>query len=771
MSAIYFWILDRLIRRPATVLCGITLLAGVGLALCLPRLRIDADVSHVLPTHHPHLQAFQKFLQLFAENEPTFVVVDDPNRDLDLDQVEASLLELDGVKDVYSGPDLEALKPVLEQICTYPYLFLQGTAVDGYTASLEPDPFADRLMEMREKLETSFAPQEIELFRMDPTGVLTHLPRALGSNDGVLNVVDGAFRTSDDKKQVFLLIPESPPFDSDFSRRYVDTLQQALPDLLHPRDYYFFGGHLYAASDAAGIRKGLSSTLSISLILLCVLFALAYGRIHAFLAPLPAILSGLGLVLWLMVGFGHGINVITAAFSGVVLGLGVDAAVHMMSVLDWREPELAKSHMKRLLKPLVGAMLTTVAAFFSLTLMDLPVLRHLGWLCGLGVLFTQSLSLFLVPLAQKCFVIHPRIQSHVGFLDALVNWGATRRGIWPFLPLIAIAALLFFIPNLHFEPDLRKLRSKNPLLLNAEQAFVEDFQHLPETTYYVLEAQQYPDFYRALREDMAEIQKHGIGLPLDPRIALPKAETYQLPHPLPMDRLPPSLNPDAFDWPRSSGSFSQVLGNKDYVNSVRFFFRTTDQGYLLGIKTSVPKGAPLPELTHGVMTNLTRINQIVSQRIQHAFSQSVMVLLPCVLLVLALVLRSLWPVLASFSALLLSVGLTLAFLVVTHRPISLANLVVVPLLLGIGIDDAIHMSIWFGAPDCLQRWRQSARGILMTTLTTMVGFGALALAPYPGLREMGVLVNLGLISCLLSTLVVIPLLLPLGMQRHDGESS
>ncbi len=61
----------------------------------------------------------------------------------------------------------------------------------------------------------------------------------------------------------------------------------------------------------------------------------------------------------------------------------------------------------------------------------------------------------------------------------------------------------------------------------------------------------------------------------------------------------------------------------------------------------------------------------------------------------------------------------------------------------------------------------TGRAILVASLTTMVGFGSLALASHRGMASLGILLVLGVGSCLVAALVVLPnLILALGLTRR-----
>jgi hypothetical protein len=92
-------------------------------------------------------------------------------------------------------------------------------------------------------------------------------------------------------------------------------------------------------------------------------------------------------------------------------------------------------------------------------------------------------------------------------------------------------------------------------------------------------------------------------------------------------------------------------------------------------------------------------------------------------------------------------------------PFNPANLVIIPLLVGIGVDNGIHVVRHFlgsGSPDEEIAGSTTGRAILISTLTTIAGFGSLMVARHRGIYSVGALLTLAMASCLLASLVAMP---------------
>ena len=128
-------------------------------------------------------------------------------------------------------------------------------------------------------------------------------------------------------------------------------------------------------------------------------------------------------------------------------------------------------------------------------------------------------------------------------------------------------------------------------------------------------------------------------------------------------------------------------------------------------------------------------------------------------LLLIVVLRKIRDIAAVLVPLLLAGLLTLATSVAFGMPLNFANIVTLPLLLGIGVAFDIYFVLRWrdGEPDLLRS--PTARAIVFSALTTGTAFGSLALSKSPGMADMGALLSIGLFYTLICTLFVLPALL------------
>ena len=148
-----------------------------------------------------------------------------------------------------------------------------------------------------------------------------------------------------------------------------------------------------------------------------------------------------------------------------------------------------------------------------------------------------------------------------------------------------------------------------------------------------------------------------------------------------------------------------------------------------------------------------------SQTIVDAFRTAAIYALVAITLILLLALRRIRDVLLVLAPLLLSGLLTLLIMVAVPLPLNYANIIALPLLLGVGVSFNIYfvMNWRAGRPGILGS--ATARAIVFSALTTSTAFGSLALSNHPGTASMGQLLLISLGCTLLASLLFVPALL------------
>ena len=111
---------------------------------------------------------------------------------------------------------------------------------------------------------------------------------------------------------------------------------------------------------------------------------------------------------------------------------------------------------------------------------------------------------------------------------------------------------------------------------------------------------------------------------------------------------------------------------------------------------------------------------------------------------------------------------TIGIMDLTGVRFNLANLVILPLILGIGVVNGIHI---------IHRYREepdksvpvlaksTGQAVILSSLTTMIGFGSMMVADHQGIFSLGLVLTIGVGSCLVASVTIVPAILKLSTEK------
>jgi hopanoid biosynthesis associated RND transporter like protein HpnN len=151
----------------------------------------------------------------------------------------------------------------------------------------------------------------------------------------------------------------------------------------------------------------------------------------------------------------------------------------------------------------------------------------------------------------------------------------------------------------------------------------------------------------------------------------------------------------------------------------------------------------------------------------HAFFEAAIYALISIAILLWIVLRRLSDVVLTLLPLIVAGVLTLEVCVIIGMPLNFANIIALPLLLGVGVAFKIYYIVAWraGQTDLLQS--SLTRAVIWSALATATAFGSLWLSNHPGTSSMGKLLALSLICTLAAAVLFQPALM--GRPRNSGN--
>jgi hopanoid biosynthesis associated RND transporter like protein HpnN len=161
-----------------------------------------------------------------------------------------------------------------------------------------------------------------------------------------------------------------------------------------------------------------------------------------------------------------------------------------------------------------------------------------------------------------------------------------------------------------------------------------------------------------------------------------------------------------------------------------------------------------PDATGAPISMIESANTVV-----HGFITAGVLAVIAISILLIVVLRRVLDVLLVLAPAVMAGLLTLATAVLIGMPINFANIIALPLLLGIGVAFGIYFVMRWRTGDDNLLQSSTARAILFSALTTGTAFGSLAVSSHPGTADMGALLTIALFYTILCTFFVLPALL------------
>ncbi|HFC05497.1 MAG TPA: hypothetical protein ENJ55_07300 [Rhizobiales bacterium] len=549
------------------------------------------------------------------------------------------------------------------------------------------------------------------------------------------------------------------------------------------------------------------------------------------------------LVLGFMVNIGFAtlavgsLNMISVAFAGLFIGLGVDYAIHMV-LRYWEERVRGRDNLPAIAAgahhagpALALCTLTTALAFLAFVPSDFVGMAQLGIIAAGGIVIAMIAAFTLIPAVLARMNITPK-QKHLGHHAVLPKpvWQHLRLGTTVFTLLVAVAAILL-LPDVRFDGDpvnlkdpkspsvvaFKKILKSEPgeayaaqiIVANAETAenLVPKLQQLPS-----VKSVRWVDSFLPARQDVNLAKLHsprGIipPQPQEPPVlnanerrkaignikkALLKIETMagisgklrheavtlrrallalDIPKPA-SDQSLEMLERDVFlqlpsllqrlalmsiTDPLSVETIDIDIARRYVTGDGRWRLEVIPRGDMRNekaLRAFVNDVRKLAPNVTGTPVEITGAADVVASAMRLAS----IIAFGLVLLVLIPILRSPVSIFLVLAPLMLSALLLIAYTVIFKAPFNFANVIVLPLLLGLGVDSAIHY-VMRAREDGAKRQvvdTTTPRAVLISALTTIGSFGTLWLSPHRGTSSMGELLTIAIIITLITTLVVLP---------------
>jgi len=627
--------------------------------------------------------------------------------------------------------------------------------------------------EIRRSLALPVAPLLKRVAPEDPLGAFRAVLQRMQAGQPALATRDGVFTTLDGEWAVILLATKSSAFDTvaqqpllaEIQAQFAKARTRLGPDLV----LEISGANRFAIDAETKVRADASmiSTLStVGVALLSWLFFRSFLSLG--LAMVPAV-AGILLAMALGLAIFGRLDGMTIGFGASLIGVTIDYPTHFLilrslSPRDESPWQLAR----RISGSLSMAAVTTIASFAGLAVTSFPGFRELGVFSVIGVAGALATTLFLlpdmVPLTRRVPPISARLARRLdGWIPALRR----HRAALALVP-VAIAALgAFAIPRLTWNDDLSKLGQPDPALTAEETRVRERVSNFDGGRFVIaladdpdaavarndavyarlsaLEARGELEGVRSLHDLLwsQDLQRRNLtalrasadlGARVDAQFSAagfrsgtfePFAKTLAAPPgPLTLEELRAS--------PLGPLASSLVLDLDE---------RTAAITYLRGVRDPEVVRAALADMPDvHFFEQRTFINEIAARFRDRTLLQ-IAIGSACVLVVLILRYRGWRRAFAAFLPALLTAILVLSFFALSGTETNLLHAVSLLIVMGMGVDYGIFV---VDSVDHPEEMGATLVSCLLCCLTTILGFGTLAISSHPALRAIGLTTGVGI---------------------------
>jgi predicted RND superfamily exporter protein len=169
-----------------------------------------------------------------------------------------------------------------------------------------------------------------------------------------------------------------------------------------------------------------------------------------------------------------------------------------------------------------------------------------------------------------------------------------------------------------------------------------------------------------------------------------------------------------------------------------------------------------------------KMNRDLQRQVLHDSSRALVWTASGILLIVYLCFRNLRVSLIVLIPIVFGIVTTFGLLLLVRHRFSFMSITAIPLIIGIGIDNGIHLVRRYqenAANEILVIAKASGAALIQSNLTTIVGFGALMTSSFAPLVEMGLVTSLGVALALAGGLLLIPAVILLGERRRTTTAN
>jgi predicted RND superfamily exporter protein len=623
------------------------------------------------------------------------------------------------------------------------------------------------------------------------------------------------FDSEDQTSRLIFAQPKGSGEDTQFCIKLTDSITSKIEEIKSSLEgsqgitCEFAGKYGLTAQTYSSLNRELIFINIISSILIFVLLVLVFRNIKVTLMCFLPIFFSVYISLLAARLFFNPLKMISVGFAAIVLGLGVDITFHLSTrFFQYRKKysslEMAlKKTLNDCGSPLIIGIFTTGCGFFILSLSHYSALRQFGILTFISLLLTLVVTLLLFPSIVRMLQPKQKYQTKLTQLRKIPSFFYTLSMKKVFISRIATAALIMaaiiISTNIRFDMSLSKLLPQKTSSLKNSREVSEKFgTSFLLSTQITVKTEQLPQgilYQRYLDKTLNEFVKNkkiaGFYSPtlfyipyeevqknltrvraLSKKIKEKKTVYFEQLNANGFNILPQyekyyELLEEIFNENTLNSNVKSVFLNQFLKREEKDFYLQTyvwhkngmiNSEMLLNVSEDLKK-IPARENIEKELTGTYQVHQAVNKIIKKDFVSISLWAGGTISLILLLFFRKFKILLLSLLPLFGAIPFTLAFVQLTSIEFSPALIGVVAIIIGIGIDDAVHLihrKINHPEKTITYILSDISPVLTLTSVSTAICFLTLILSSSPLLANTGAIVGVGVLSCWFFTMFLLP---------------
>jgi predicted RND superfamily exporter protein len=580
------------------------------------------------------------------------------------------------------------------------------------------------------------------------------------------------------------------------------------------------GAYVYAEQDHKFVERNIRRVSLVSIVASLLLCLLVYPSVPLLLLSLLP--TSLG-ILWTtgIASFYPGeVNLISLSFIAILAGLGDDQVVHFFnrSPQEWASGGSFNTAMMRTYETtgasIVICILTAASATAALATSSFKALAEFGFILTVGMFMMMLHTLLTVPALMQLWNRYIRPFSPQGITFRFLP--AVARGSLNFVGLharavVAVASGLFLLslsllPGIKMGGSFDAMGDANSPAVVAQNLLSAKFGIEGSPTLLLIAGDQQEVLRRAedLTAGLESYRQRGAvksifsATQLLPSVQTQKQRAAALTHvdmnataraledslrenglrtepylpyieqlrrlgdhaePLTLESATPYLPAGLLD------NSLRKTGDGSYVAAIAFY--ATDPNAQEAIP-SVVLDSWRKQYGPFVEFSFEKIDRDLQSQVLRDSRRALLWTIMAIVSIVYLTFRNWRITLLVLMPIVFAIVVTFGLLRLMGHPFSFMSVTAIPLIIGIGIDNGIHLVRRYlesASNSILDVAKASGAALIQSNLTTIIGFGALLTATFPPLAEMGLVTSVGVAFTLVGGLWIIPAAILIGGER------